>query len=222
MKNDFDPCWEEKYRSGHQQYYPWDSVVSFVFKNAPKDRPRHEIKILEVGCGTGANLWFAAREGFSIVGVDASSNAITRAQSRFEADGLIGNFRVENFTKLSFETNTFDLVIDRAAITCVDFESAKQASREVKRILKPKGRFFFNPYSERHSSYCSGIGDSLKHQINVGTLIETGQIFFYSRNHVMELLAGFNILSLQHMECIEMLEPSYDLHAEWRVIAEKS
>lgn len=217
----FDPCWEEKYSLGHEQRYPWDSVVSFVFRNAPKDRPRHEVKILEVGCGTGSNLWFAAREGFSVAGVDASASAITKAQSRFQTEGLSGNLRVGNFINLPFREDFFDLVIDRAAITCVDFVTAKQVSQEIKRVLKTKGRFFFNPYSERHSSHCSGVGNSLRREINEGTLTDTGQIFFYSRNHIMKLLTDFKILSLQHMEWIEMLKPSYDLHAEWRVVVEK-
>jgi len=66
---EFSSFWDKRYLSGYAQSYPWDSVVSFIFRNAPKDRPRSEIKVLEVGFGTGPNLWFAAREGFRTSGV---------------------------------------------------------------------------------------------------------------------------------------------------------
>ena len=39
IKN-IDPVWEKKYSKGHKQLYPWDAVVSFVFKNVPKNRSR--------------------------------------------------------------------------------------------------------------------------------------------------------------------------------------
>jgi len=62
----FDPHWEQQiYGQGaHLNLYPFDVVVTFVFRNAPRDRPRSEVRIVEIGCGAGNNLWFAAREGF--------------------------------------------------------------------------------------------------------------------------------------------------------------
>jgi hypothetical protein len=62
----FDPVWDEIYGQGrHFNHYPYDAVVSFVFNNRPGDRPRDQVRVLEVACGAGNNLWFAAREGFS-------------------------------------------------------------------------------------------------------------------------------------------------------------
>lgn len=46
-KKTFNLVWEEKFAAGHVQYYPWDIVVSFVFRNAPRARPR------QVLCATG-------------------------------------------------------------------------------------------------------------------------------------------------------------------------
>lgn len=220
----FDPIWEEKYNQGHSERYPWDMVVSFVFRHYPRDKQRHEVKILEVGCGTGSNLWFAAREGFQVTGIDGSRSAITYAQKRFSSEGLTGDFKVSDFTELPFESNCFDLVIDRGSITCCGLLAGKKAVKEVQRVLQAGGKFLYNPYSERHSSYVSGESgsDGLTLGISAGTLVGVGQISFHGRRDVEALFTtGWNLLSLQHLEIVEQIQPQYTVHAEWRVIAQK-
>ena len=38
--------WENIYQSGHEQRAPWDSVVSFVYRNKP-DVPNQQVKIFD-------------------------------------------------------------------------------------------------------------------------------------------------------------------------------
>src|SRR6266536_3320200 len=115
-----DPAWERDiYGAGRQlNRYPFDAVVSFVFANAPA-KPRSETKILEIGCGAGNNLWFAAREGFAVTGIDTSPSAIAYARDRFRSERLAGEFHVAPFSSLPFPDDRFDLVIDRAAVSYV-------------------------------------------------------------------------------------------------------
>jgi ubiquinone/menaquinone biosynthesis C-methylase UbiE len=224
-RHSFDPIWEEKYAAGHHQRYPWDMVVSFVFRNAPRDRPRSEVAIVEVGCGTGSNLWFAAREGFAVAGVDASASAIAAARKRFQEEKLSGDLRVADFTALPFADATFDLAIDRGALTCCGDTALRAALAEIRRVLKPGGRFLFNPYADTHSSARSGKPgpDGLTVEISAGTLVGTGQIRFSSRRDVEELLrAGWRILSLERIEKTELVRGAGALHSEWLVVAEKS
>jgi SAM-dependent methyltransferase len=217
----FDPIWESKYAGGHAQRYPWDAVVSFVFRNAPKDRPRESIRILEVGCGTGSNLWFAAREGFAVGGVDASVSAIAAARKRFEQDGLVGELKVANFNSLPFPEASFDLVIDRGSLTCVGRTVASQAIEEIKRVLVPGGRLYFNPYSDQHSSASSGRPgkDGLTIDIAEGTMVGVGQICFYGRADVLSALSNWHIHSVKHVIWKDELVPTGLIHAEWQVVA---
>jgi SAM-dependent methyltransferase len=220
----FDPSWESAYRSGHAQRYPWDVIVSFVFKNAPRDRPPHQVRILEVGCGTASNLWFAAREGFEVLGIDGSASAIEQAKARFEQDGLTGDLRVGDFTQLPFPDGSVDLAIDRGALVCTGRTAARTAIGEIHRVLKRGSRFFFNPFSDRHSSSESGTStpDGLRLGITEGTLVGVGQLCFYGKADVHAVLGnGWQILSLQHMEWMEVQKPEVTIHAEWRVVAEK-
>jgi len=223
--NTFDPIWEQIYCEGRQlNRYPFDLVVSFIYNNYPRHKPRHETRILEVGCGSANNLWFAAREGFRVAGIDGSPSSIDYAQKRFNEEGLTGDLRVGDFTQLPFEDNSFDLVIDRCLLTCCGQASAQRAVAEIGRVLLAGGKFLFNPYSDRHSSYTSGRPgpDGLTLDIAAGTLVGVGQICFYSRREVDAIFAaGWKMLSVQHLEIAEEVQAQRLVHAEWRIVAEK-
>jgi SAM-dependent methyltransferase len=217
--------WEEKYASGHQQRYPWDAVVSFVFRNAPREKARKDVRIVEVGCGTASNLWFAAREGFQVAGVDASPSAIRAAQARFAAEGLQGDLRVADFARLPFADASFDLAVDRAALTCAGYDAARVALAELRRVLRPGGRLYFNPYSDKHTSATAGErhADGTVHGIRAGTLVGAGQLCFYSHAQLLAALGpGWRVLSAQELVQTDRADPALACHAEWRVVAEKA
>jgi SAM-dependent methyltransferase len=221
----FDPIWEEKYAHGHAQLYPWDAVVSFVFRSAPRGRPRDQVRILEIGCGTASNLWFAAREGFKVAGVDGSESAIEYAKQRFQQEGLTGDLQNADFINLPFEDTSFDLIIDCYALTCCGFLAGRQAVEEIRRVSRPNAKFLFNPYSDRHSSYVRGVKrqDGLVDGISAGTLVGAGQICFYGRSDVERALEnGWDVLSIEHVEIAKVTGSEQTVHAEWRVIAEIS
>jgi SAM-dependent methyltransferase len=219
-----DPIWEAKYAAGHAEKYPWDMVVTFVFRNAPRDRPRSEVHIMEVGFGTAPNLCFAAEEGFKVSGVEGSPSAVAFAESRFKSKGLSGNLQVGDFTKLPFDNDSFDLVIDRGSLVCVGSKAQKQAVSEVHRCLRRGGRFLHNAYSDSHSSFRAGnLGlDGLIDNITGGSLVGVGKLHFSSRSELNERFSkGWKLLQVQRREWVDMLNVSGDIHSEWVVIAEK-
>lgn len=222
----FDPIWEEAIysRGQHLNRYPFDLVVSFVYRHAPRTKPRDQVRVLEVGCGAGNNLWFVAREGFSAAGVDASSSAIEYARKRFEAEGLSADLRVGDFTALPFAENTFDLVIDRGALTCCGHRACRQAIDEVHRVLVAGGVFLFNPYSDLHSSMLAGHPgpDGLTLDIQGGTLVGVGQIAFHGEESLASLIsADWEPLSRQLLTSTELSRSGSGVHAEWRILLRK-
>jgi len=179
---------------------------------------------MEVGFGSGPNLWFAAREGFKVAGVEGSSSAVNFALERFKCEGLSGDLRVGDFTSLPFDDDSFDLVIDRESLCCVGAEAQKQAVAEIYRCLRKGGRFLHNAYGDSHSSMRAGeLGpDGLINNITHGSLVGVGQLHFTSRSEINERFAdGWSLLQVQRREWIDMLGVSDDIHAEWIVIAEK-
>lgn len=222
----FDPIWDDVWgKDGYVVRYPYDFVVVFVHRYAPKDRPRSEVKVMEIACGTGNNLWFAAREGFSVAGIDASVPAIEGARKRFAEDGLSGDLRVGDFTALPYDDGSFDLVIDRGGIVCVGMSAGQKAVNEIHRVLRPGGRFLFNPYSDRHSSALAHKPgpDGLRPLHPEGSSIRGVLVAYYNRQDVENILTrGWKILGMEHWERVEYANPALPVHAEWRVIAEKT
>ena len=72
---------------------------------------------MEIGCGAGNNLWFAAREGFNVSGIDISHSAIEYAKERLLNDELAADLQVGCFNKLPWEDSSQDLGIDHCATT---------------------------------------------------------------------------------------------------------
>jgi len=221
-RTSFDPVWEERYRSNpaYRNHYPWSSVVTFVFRY----RPKHEgpMSILEVGCGNAANLWFAAREGHSVAGVDGSETAIAYARDWFYAEGLKGDLRVGDFSTLPFPDRSFDMAVDRGALSFASIDTVASAISEIHRVLKPGGRFMFTPYSDRCTSF-DGLPDpdGCYRKVAKGSINPGAMVRFYSIAEVRATLADhWRILVLEHQEYRSEIEP-YTVHAEWMAIAEK-
>ena len=91
-------------------------------------RPR----ILDVGCGTGANLMMLSQFG-DAEGVDVSEDALAFCRER----GL-EKVRLGAAEKLPYEDGTFDLVTALDVVEHIDDDLA--GLREMRRVLRPGGR----------------------------------------------------------------------------------
>ena len=124
-----------------QRKYPNEALIKFIsgFKSS-KEKP---LKVLEVGCGSGANLWMLAKEGFETYGCDSSELALELANNQLrEKWNVQASLQLGKFESLPYENEYFDIVVDVLSLEHVTLESARQALGEVNRVLKPAGKFF--------------------------------------------------------------------------------
>ena len=106
-------------------------IVSFmkeICAQIPGRRPR----ILDVGCGTGANLKTLSEFG-DAEGVDVSSDALEFCRER----GLT-NVKLGAAEELPYESGTFDLVTALDVVEHLDDDVG--GLREMRRVLRPGGR----------------------------------------------------------------------------------
>lgn len=144
--------WERIYfeNPSYRNYYPYDEVVTFIYSNFKKKTNK---KILEIGCGTGNNLFFLSENGFDAYGFDASKTAVEYANNQLKKRKLKAKITVNTFINYKYKKNFFDAVIDRSSLTCADLKTIKKTINIVHHSLKKGGLFFFTPFSDDSSRY---------------------------------------------------------------------
>lgn len=223
MKN-YNPVWDKIFTQREPSSYPFDNVVSFVFRNFPKNKPRNKINILEVGCGGGNNMLFLAQEGFNAYGIDGSKNALDIAKKRFSLMGLDATFIHGDFTNLPFQEGFFDLVIDRGAICCVDKTAAIKAIEQIHNVLLKNGKFLFNPYGDQHTSCTTGIEgtNGITTGIKNGTLVNVGDISFYNKDELFKIFTPDKwLIKSMRMKHFSELSIEKELHEEYELNIQK-
>lgn len=100
------------------------------------------MKILDVGCGTGS-LAIAAKHRIGhdgmVVGIDPSSNMVNLAQEKAEKEQVDVAFQVGVIEEINFPENQFDLVLSSLMMHHLLDELKKDGLQEVYRVLKPNG-----------------------------------------------------------------------------------
>jgi ubiquinone/menaquinone biosynthesis C-methylase UbiE len=97
-------------------------------------------RVLEVGVGTGLSFAHYAPD-VEVVGVDPSEPMLKRARKRAAELGREVTLLEAPAEALPFEDNSFDTVVTLAVLCTVD--DPPHALREIRRVLRPGGRFVF-------------------------------------------------------------------------------
>ena len=135
----WDPGWDKIFKEHEWGKYPPEEVIRVVAKNFFGAKDRSQVSILEIGCGTGANLWFLAREGFRAFGIDGSRVALERAERRLREEGLTAELNVGDAQRLPYADASFDGALDVECLYANVWEDAKKMVAELHRVLKPGG-----------------------------------------------------------------------------------
>lgn len=133
---------------------PWfcgrlfDSKLRRILQSADKVIQRSGIKknmrILEVGCGSGAFTIFAARavgEKGKVYALDIQPRMLRQLENKLKKPKNKGIKNIKliesDACQLPFTNNFFDLVFSVAALQ--EIHDRKKALKEIKRVLKPGG-----------------------------------------------------------------------------------
>ena len=112
----FDDIWETIHATEEWGKYPSEPVIRFVARNY-YNKDRRCIKMLDFGCGGGANTWYLTREGFDVYAFDGSKSAIHKVEERLKKENLCVNLRICDALETNYEDNFFDFIIGRTALS---------------------------------------------------------------------------------------------------------
>ncbi len=160
----WDSGWDDIFQKHEWGRYPCEEVVRYVARTTRGLEDRAGFKVLEVGCGTGANLWYIAREGFAAFGIDGSAVAVARAEKRLHEEGLSARLQVGDAMRLPYEDGFFDLVLDVECIYANSMKDSRVILSEIERVLKLGGHFFSKTFMT--GTYGDGKGRTLPGEPN--------------------------------------------------------
>ena len=209
----FDEKWEiEIYRKRKQiNRYPYDSIVSSVYKNFKHRKVSNSIA-LDLGCGTGNNLKFLINYGFNkVIGIDGSKSAIEEAKKIVKSKKC--KLICADFNKYDLGNNKYDLIIDRGSVTHNTKQSINKILNKIKKGLTKNGILISHMFSTNHSEFKNlKFKKSFKKSMDVSIGMTAS---FFSKKDIMEIFTNFKILSINHVVDEDIF--TKDISAFWQV-----
>lgn len=131
----------------YRYWAPWDRVglrqdLVDLLDSGRVDPDRFP-RVIDLGCGTGANVVHLAGLGYDVCGVDFSEVAIQKALERAAAAGVTAEFVVGDLTATSIDgvDGPFDLILDFGTLDDLRGESRRAMARTVTRLSRPGSLF---------------------------------------------------------------------------------
>ena len=220
----FSREWDENYRAGrHYSTWPWSDLISLTHQYAaPHDG---YTKVLELGCGAGANIPFFLALGADYAAVDGSPAVIEMLKGRFPE--MSEYLMVADFTlHLPFD-GPFDLVVDRSSLISNTTEGMIRGLQLAAEKMRPGARFIaVDWFSTKHEGATLGEAVDANTRVHFpehSDLAGIGKIHFCDRPHIKMLLsaAGLNLVMLNHKVAQTEFPDAGPVRAWWNFVAEK-
>ncbi|MBN8444812.1 MAG: class I SAM-dependent methyltransferase [Gammaproteobacteria bacterium] len=188
-----------------QRRYPNEQLIGFIAGNYFKAdaATRSQIKVLELGCGSGANLWFVAREGFDVTGIDFAPSGIALCQTMLDIWQVEAKLQIADMTALPFENESFQVIFDVVSMQHLTLVQHAAALHEAYRCLQAGGQYF-----SYHLAENSFIRQEVTEMVDECTVVDipaglplagNGQTCLLSTEVYQQLLiaAGFSDISIE-------------------------
>ena len=208
--------WDASYKNKKQfSQWPWSDLVSICSKFC---RLGPGVSVLEIGCDVGANVPFFESKKCEYTGVDISKKAIIYLKTNNKKKNL--KFFSKDFLEL--KTNKkFDLIIDRAAITCGNnHNKIKKILKKINVDLKENGKFIgIDWYSKKTTCYKPSKQKNFIRP-GQGPLSKIGKIYFSNFTDITNNLNKFNIIYLSEKVIKNYLDKNLSI-STWSFVCEK-
>ena len=146
-----------------------DEIVAFLTRLAPDPAHRASVRVLDVACGVGTVARRLAREGYTVVGLDAVEHLVGVARAKAPAGE--GNPRFEHLDlgrDSLLGAGMFDVLVSMH--TLYWHSEPRALLHACRRALKPRGHGVFLTYSRpahvlrtfREIRACAGLGAALR------------------------------------------------------------
>lgn len=139
MSENSDNIWNDWNKTGGPRY-PHEKVIQYIFRNFPQRDNRIEKRAFDLGCGSGVNTLFLAREGFETYASDISEIGVRNTEQKLEKEKLTATVKLGSVESINWPSNHFDVLICVSVLECVSYEIFQRSLIEINRVLKQGGK----------------------------------------------------------------------------------
>jgi len=156
----------------------------------------HDVRILEVACGTGTLSQLLAKKGFNVLALDKSYSMIKHAQNKTD-DSYIGRVTVihGDASIMPFYSASFDAVIMQLGLHEMENNIRMASGREIIRVAKKNAVFIFFDFTPTNklsfSKFVLTIIEfiaGIDHFRNVRRFIKNGGLLSFLENLNLEII----------------------------------
>jgi len=120
---------------------PTNSIIKRIRLNLAPPIPG--MKVLDVGCGTGADLKPYGEGGCEMYGIDLSPSMLERARNKF---GGSADLRLGNAAHMPFQDRFFDLVLSSYTLHEMPNNRRSSVINEMVRVVKNDGNLLLTDF----------------------------------------------------------------------------
>ena len=145
IKNNY--AWEKIHKQNFYSKFP-DTYTVSIFENRFKNK---NLKILELGCGSGNNQVYFRKKYYDVTGIDISTNAIKNTKKLLYENKINNreNLYVMDVLEIHNLKKKFDIIYDFRTISNLPQNYIKKIFLNIHQIIKPNGFFIFKLYSNK-------------------------------------------------------------------------
>lgn len=169
---------------------PWDSgIPSQQMIRIIEEKQIEPCRAIDIGCGTGTNAIYLAKQGFNVTAVDFSIKAISIAKVKSETAGCQIEFIQADLGQWTPEMEPFDFIFDRGCYHTVRRSNVDGFLRMVNCISGPETRYLSLTGNANDTKQVEGPPQLTKEEIeselgSIFEILDLQEFHFEDKDHL--------------------------------------
>ena len=208
--------WDD-YAKNVNSIWPSEHLIRFLSNCKPDQNLNN---ILEIGCGSGRNSLYIAKQNYNLTITDISKFAIDKTLNLLETNGLSAKYF--NGDIIDFRPESYDIIIDISSLQHLSLDDLKNTINKLYKKMPRGGKIFSITKRREDSIYMLGekISESeIHYQQGIPKVYYEANITFLTLDQIYDMYSFFSKIEINFEEWT--YNSMNDVSSHWLVTAEK-